>query len=95
MLKMCKKKQFKYCPAEIDECMESILAHIHGQVVASCCGHKKYPMTIVKKVGFKNDPSFLEIVSGKIIPRKKKFYKKDKEGYYYIPETLQLKEDKK
>ena len=84
---MCKKKQFKYCPSEIDECMKHILEHIHGNVVACCCGHGKYPMTIVKVMGFANYPYFLEIVSGKVIPRKKKFYKKDKEGYYYIPET--------
>lgn len=84
---MCKKKQFKYCPSEIDECMKNILEHIHGTVVASCCGHDVYPMTIVKKMGFSNNPYFLEIVSGKMIPRKKKFYKKDGDGYYYIPEV--------
>ena len=88
MKQMCRKKQFKYCPSEIDECMKPILEHIHGNVIACCCGHGKYPMTIVKKMGFQNDPYFLEIISGKIIPRKKKFYKKDKKGYYYIPETI-------
>jgi len=29
----------------------------------------------------------IEICSGKTIPRKKRFYKKDKEGFYYIPEV--------
>ena len=29
-----------------------------------------------------------ELFSGKLINRKKRFYKKDKEGYYYIPEVL-------
>lgn len=71
----------------IDPCMENILEHIHGNVVACCCGHKRYPITIVKKMGFANNPYFLEIVSGKVIPRKKNFYKKDGDGYYYIPEV--------
>ena len=30
----------------------------------------------------------LELLTYTPIPRKKKFYKKDKQGYYYIPETL-------
>lgn len=86
---MCEKKQFKYCPSEIDECMKNILEHIHGNVVACCCGHGKYPMTIVKKMGLETDPYFIEVLSGKVIPRKKRFYKRDKKGYYFIPETME------
>lgn len=90
---MCEKKQFKYCPSEIDECMKNILEHVHGRVVSCCCGHGKYPMTIVKKMGLSNNPYMLEIVSGKVIPRKSRFYKKDKEGYYYIPEVVEAKQN--
>ncbi len=71
----------------INPCMKEILEHIHGNVVACCCGHGKYPMTIVKKMGLETSPYFIEIVSGKIIPRKKKYYKKNKQGVYYIPEV--------
>ena len=37
------------------------------------------------------DGSELEELSKEevVIPRKKKFYKKDKQGYYYIPEVIQ------
>lgn len=28
--------------------------------------------------------------SSEIIKRKRKFYKKDKQGYYYIPETVKF-----
>lgn len=54
------------------------------RTLACCCGHDKYSMTIVCKWG----ENIIEIVSYKSIPRKKKFYRKDKQGYYYIPEAL-------
>ena len=53
-------------------------------ILACCCGHKKYPMTII--VMF--DGMVFDLVSGAEIQRKKKFYKKDKQGYYYIPEAI-------
>ncbi len=57
--------------------------------IASCCGHGKYPMTIVAK--FNNDVQpYVEIMSGISIPRKRNFYKRDKQGYYFIPETIIL-----
>lgn len=85
---MCKKKQFKYCPSEIDPCMKNIinfLWEIDVETLACCCGHGKYPMTLVVKT---IDEDVIEIFSDIEIPRKKKFYKKDKQGYYYIPETI-------
>jgi hypothetical protein len=89
---MCKKKQFKYCPSEIDECMVKfietlnfILEPIFYTPVACCCGHSKYPMTVILK---DNKGFCFDLISGKTIPRKKKFYKKDDEGYYYIPEVV-------
>jgi len=85
---MCKKKQFKYCPSEIDECMKNLVKALNREglkTYASCCGHERYPMTIIMKdeIGMAYD-----FISGRVlVGRKKKFYKKDKEGYYYIPET--------
>jgi len=59
----------------------------HLEIVACCCGHHgKHPMTIV--VYNKSKSFYFDMVSGKKIPRKKKFYKKDKQGYYYIPEVV-------
>jgi len=52
--------------------------------VACCCGHGKYPMTIVCEM----NGEYFDIVSDIEIPRSKRFYKKDKQGYYYIPETI-------
>jgi len=93
---MCKKKQFEYCPSEIDLCMEKLiemlkmaLTESKWKTVACCCGHGKYPMTVVIQNIF---GARVEIFSGRYIPRKRNFYKKDKQGYYYIPETLEGQE---
>jgi len=51
--------------------------------LACCCGHGKYPITIIVKCNL----GIFELVSGKSIPRKKRFYVRDKQGYYYIPEV--------
>jgi len=71
----------------IDPCLKRLIEFmkVKGggiQPLGSCCGHGKYPLTIVVTNGKIN----WELLSNHIIPRKKKFYVKDKEGYYYIPE---------
>jgi len=56
---------------------------------ACCCGHGKYPKTVViERTNINGEVINLELISGKIIPRKKLFYKKDKQGFYFIPESL-------
>jgi len=78
----------------IDPCMkiflrviESVIDKKKYKIVASCCGHKKYPMTIIVRIKNKEGFYYVELIRGILIPRKKKFYKKDKQGYYYIPEV--------
>ena len=86
---MCKWK--KYGDTRIDPCMKGCIntlnylcCGVQLKVVACCCGHGKYPTTIV----ISNPRGFFELISNVDIPRKKRFYKRDKEGYYYIPEIL-------
>ena len=86
---MCKWS--KYGDTRIDPCMRILIQNINElsyskeiQTVACCCGHGKYPMTILLKI----DGRVFDIVSGKEIPRTRRFYKKDKDGVYYIPETI-------
>ena len=73
----------------IDPCMMKFIKNLKSalkkdvKVVACCCGHCKYPMTIVIDAGY----GIYDLVSGKEIPRKKRFYKKDKQGVYFIPEV--------
>jgi len=82
---MCKA----HSPRKIDKCMKPILGVLESyaknyKVLACCCGHGKYPMTIVFNAGYGN----WELFSDEEIPRKKRFYLKDKDGYYFIPEAI-------
>lgn len=76
----------------IDPCMKDYIGMINRilksryETKSSCCGHGKYSKTIV--VGLKRKGRYcFELFTGKMILRNKRFYKKDKEGYYYIPEV--------
>ena len=90
---MCKKKQFRYCPSEIDECMKDFIMFLEDngiKPIACCCGHQKelkgkYPLTIIIR---NHDGYGFDIVNWVAIPRKRNFYKRDKEGYYFIPEVI-------
>ena len=86
---MCKlSKNGKW---RIDPCMKNLVDYLkdgHYSTRASCCGHGKYPITCIVEFRQNGIPVFKELFSDKIIPRTKRFYKKDKQGYYYIPETI-------
>lgn len=84
----------------IDPCMRKFIESLNNmldkqiRIVACCCGHGKYPMTIVCKMINERPERAFDICSDVWVPRKKKFYKKDKQGYYFIPETLDVQEKK-
>lgn len=75
----------------IDPCMRKLIEQINkfmpGKTLACCCGHGKYPMTIVMQ---ENNGLRFELLSDIEIPRTRRFYKKDKQGYYFIPEVLDI-----
>lgn len=83
---MCKRHD----PRVMDRCIEKIVWLINHctnyKTLGSCCGHGVYPMTIVVTRGYGNPIEYFSEVE---IPRKKRFYVKDKKGYYYIPEVEQ------
>lgn len=90
---MCKKINYKTSNVRIDKCMIILIKwlkvrHSYYKFVASCCGHGKYPMTIVVK---HRSGSFIELFSEQFLDRTRKFYKRDKQKYYYIPETIKNK----
>lgn len=75
----------------VDSCIRHLInsLSLHGyHTVSCCCGHGKYPMTIVCKNRRRKEMNHFELISGLDLPRRRKFYKKDSEGYYYIPEVL-------
>ncbi len=84
---MCKLNK-KTGNRRVDPCMKKLIRYLQNlrvETLACCCGHGKYPMTIVVK---KDNGLYYEVLSDMWIPRQKRFYKKDKQGYYYIPEVM-------
>lgn len=70
----------------MDKCMRQLIESLNifdVRTVACCCGHGRYPMTIVAESG----GDYFELLSGMMIERSKRFYRRDKKGYYYIPEA--------
>lgn len=81
------KKKARF--VKVDKCMANLIRTLNSsehisRTLACCCGHGKYPMTIIVN-SFGNT---YELISGKAIFRKRNFYRKNKNGYYYIPETV-------
>jgi len=86
MCNRCKIRGFK----KIDRCMFIICKRLENdglKVRGSCCGHGRYPPTIIVE----DEDSTYEFISTKPIYRKSRFYKKDKEGFYYVLETIDTK----
>ncbi len=84
---MCKWN--KWGDTRIDPCMRNLISVLKNKgfdVRACCCGHKKYQMTIICYEKLLDN--YFDLMSLIDIPRKKKFYKKDKDGFYYIPEVV-------
>lgn len=89
---MCKKT--KGCGRRIDTCMKSEIKQWNNlgiKTCASCCGHKKYNKSVVMPIMYNGKKAGFEIFSATIIPRSKRFYKKDKKGGYFIPEVCNAK----
>ena len=94
---MCNKRNSTEIPygnqanqyAKVDDCIANEIIRLNKKgtsTLSSCCGHKIYKKSIV--VLHKNGITRIEKFSKKIIPRKKRFYVKDKNGYYYIKECI-------
>lgn len=84
---MCKSHNI----SNMDNCMKGLIKFLarkkskyYIKTLGCCCGHGIYPMTIIVK----NKKGLIyELISSKVIHRKKRFYLKDSKGFYYIPEV--------
>ena len=74
----------------LDPCMETEISALQAsgvETLACCCGHGVYPKTIVALV----NGEALEMMSGVEIPRKRRFYRRDQDGLYFIPEIQEAR----
>jgi len=74
----------------IDKELKNCIAILNDngiKTLACCSGHGVYPPTIIIRYWKDN----VELLSGKVIRRKKRFYRKDGRGRYYIPEISKPK----
>ena len=82
----------------IDPCLRASIKNFNSlgesigiKTVACCCGHGKYPPTIIIQ---KPDGTIRDWWTNIIIPRKKRFYKRDSEGHFFIPEIAVYNSEK-
>lgn len=71
----------------IDPCLKEEITKLQQvgiKTLGSCCGHGKFPKTIVIET---KDGKHVDYFSGVEIPRKKRFYFRDMEEHYFIPEV--------
>lgn len=89
---MCKKS--KGLHNIMDKCMKEEIKSLNSlglRTIASCCGHKRYRKTIIIPMNKDGVQGGFEIFTAIFIPRTRKFYKKDKQGYYFIKEVSKEK----
>jgi hypothetical protein len=89
---MCQK--LPYRNPRVDACLGDTLKSIRAAgfvPVASCCGHDRYPMTVVVKCP---DGLVMEYFSKVLLQRKKRnrYYTRDSKGYYYIAACVEESE---
>lgn len=73
----------------VDSCLRHGIETIYRnglETVACCCGHGRYPITIIcrDRLGDR----YFELFSGRVIRRTRNFYVMDSDGFYYVPETI-------
>ena len=94
---MCKKTNYHGTSnTQIDKCIRPLVKFLQKagwHTVASCCGHGKYPVTVICEE-MEGSKVFTELFTQTRIPRTRCFYKKDKEGFYFIPEVEKKRREK-
>lgn len=77
----------------VDGCIRQMIKMLNDfgiQTKGSCCGHGRYPLSIVYRTCHNGVETFYELVTGVKIPRTRNFYRTDEDGFYYIPEALEF-----
>jgi hypothetical protein len=81
----------------VDMCIAPLIEQLndHGiKTLSCCCGHDRYEPTVIVVDKITKKPMlYSDSKMNLIINRKKRFYVKDAEGYYFIPETMKKLND--
>ena len=94
---MCQKTDFKRSAPRVDPCLVDEINIIktkewiqNYQSIMSCCGHGKYPKTFIVRNRATRHVfdwySGIDLTKSGRARKKQPYYKKDTEGYYFIPE---------
>ena len=97
---MCTKRNSRWVRLKgkkfrVDACIRDLiqtLNHKGFETLACCCGHGKYPITIIYRHKSEDalNGNIYDLCSGwGIIGRKTKYYKRDKQGLFFVPEVQQ------
>ena len=87
---MCVRR--KYQSFRIDDCLVDEIKKINLSpqyyTILCCCGHGRYPKTIIIKDRYTNlvFELFSGIILSKGLRKPKRYYVSDKDGYFFIPE---------
>jgi len=92
-VKLCKKRKYsKLKTAKVDDELGPLVQYLNDkgiETVGCCCGHGRYPATVL----IKEKGKIIDIFSQEEVPRVKRFYfKNKKQGLYYIPEVSKNEE---
>jgi len=88
---MCNKRNSKWITIDgrrfrVDSCIRNLIDNLNDrgiETIGCCCGHNKYPITIIHRRG----EDIFDFCTGTLIPRKRNFYKKDEKGIFFLPEV--------
>lgn len=90
---MCRKRstviaKIRGRTVRLDPCIRKLvigLNELNVHTLASCCGHGRYPRTFVYRAHRRVYAHAL--MRDVEIPRRRRFYKRDDKGFFYIPEV--------
>lgn len=78
----------------LDSCLRRRIERLNQRgivTLACCCGHGRYPTTIVVRHG----KVVRELRTGVVLSAKRRFYRTDEEGFYYIPQVMARREHRR
>ena len=83
---MCKRRSQQTASRIPDRCIREEIKELNRkgvETVSSCCGHGRYPKTILWRP---STGGIKEYFTGIWIGKKRRFYERDKDGYFFVPE---------